>query len=78
MKDLLTGYAVTVVALATIDGVSNTIAALFEYAKNSINLATARKQVEINKLAQQKQNEHVRAIGFTTDSNAEEDDEYDD
>lgn len=43
MKDLLTGYAVTVVALATIDGVSNTIAALFEYARNSINLATAKK-----------------------------------
>jgi hypothetical protein len=41
MKNLLTGYIVTVVALAAVDGASSIIHSLCDLASSSINLKTA-------------------------------------
>ena len=77
MENLLTGYAITVVALAAIDGASSIIHSLCELAANSINLKTAQKQIEINKLAakQEAMESTVRAIGFMAENEEEEEDE---
>ena len=79
MQDLLTGYAITAIALTAVDGISSIIHSLCEYATYSINLKTAQKQVEINQLAEEQENESscVRAIGFAADE-PEGEEEYDD
>lgn len=76
MKNLLTGYLITIVALSLADGVSSLITATAENFRTSINLSTAKKQVEINKLAAQQEQAGCKAIGFSIPTN-EEDDDYD-
>ncbi len=81
MKDLLTGYAITAIALATVDGIGSIVHSLCELAVNSINLKIAQKQLEINKIAKAAEEPEgcVKAIGFAADLEGEEydDDEYD-
>lgn len=79
MENLLTGYAITAIALTAVDGISSIIHSLCELAVNSINLKTALKQVEISKLVddQEKEPSYVRAIGFVADE-PEGDEAYDD
>lgn len=76
MKNLLTGYAITTVALSVADGLSSIIHSLCELAVNSINLKTAYKQIEINRLAaeQEKEQSCVKAIGFAADLEGDEED----
>lgn len=76
MKNLLTGYIVTVVALAAVDGASSIIHSLCDLASSSINLKTAQLQVEINKLVDSGET-NTRAIGFLAPTEGDEE-EYDD
>ena len=80
MENLLTGYAITAMALTAIDGISNIIHSLCEFATYSINLKTAQKQVEINKLVEEQENESscARAIGFAVDNPEGDEEEYGD
>lgn len=78
MQKLLTSYLITVIALALADGVSGLITATAENFKTSINLSTAKKQIEINKLALQQEQGDCKAIGFAIPDYEEDDDEYDD
>lgn len=52
MNNLLTGYLFTIVALSLAEGVSGIIGAAADNVKASINLSTAKKQIEISKLAE--------------------------
>jgi len=77
MDNLLTGYLFTIIALSLADGVSGIVSAAAENLKATINLSTAKKQIEIQKLADaQEQNGGMsRAVGFAIPE--EEDDEED-
>jgi len=80
MNNLLTGYLFTIVALSLSEGVSGIIGAAADNVKASINLSTARKQVEINKLAMladKMGNDSSRVVGFTIPTE-EDDEEYED
>lgn len=73
MKNLLTGYLITIVALSLADGVSSLISATAENIRTSINLSTAKKQVQINNLASNQQELLKPAIGFEIPNNEEDD-----
>lgn len=76
MNNLLTGYLFTIVALSLAEGVSGIIGAAADNVKASINLSTAKKQIEISKLAEaQEQIGGSRAVGFTIPTDEEDDED---
>lgn len=79
MKNLLTGYAITILALSLLDGAGTIIHSLSTLAASSIDLKTAKNQLEIQKLVgeQEKDSGRVKAIGFAADLEGDEE-EYDD
>lgn len=75
MRNLLTGYVITALVLVAVDGIGGIFSSATELARTSIDLRTAKKQVEINKLAASLEEQgSTKAIGFAYTS--EEEDNY--
>ena len=75
MNNLLTGYLFTIIALSLSDGISGIINAATDNIKAAINLNTAKKQVEINKLALAQKEMETRVVGFTIPTDEEDDED---
>lgn len=77
MKNLLTGYVLTMVALTAVDSFGSIMHSLCGYVSSAIDLKTAQKQKEIKKIADSLEQEPslVKAIGFATEQEEGDDDD---
>ena len=77
MKNLLTGYAITLIVLSACDSVTSIIHSLGNWISSSIDLKTTEKQLQITKLAdQEKEGEYIKAIGFAANDTKGDEKEY--